>query len=157
MTEYPKPSLTADVAVIARGAGDDRVLFIERARPPFQGAFALPGGFCEPGETVEQSARRELCEETGLDAIEVEQVRCFSTPGRDPRGWVVSILHVAIVAPEAMARARAGDDAARATWLRVRRSGGRAEAIDDGGQPVALAFDHAEMLASALDHAARRA
>src|SRR5262245_38979362 len=93
--EYERPSLTAAVVAFACGDdGRDRVLLIRRRADPFAGRWALPGGYCEPGESVEEAAARELHEETGLRAS-VEQLAVFSAPGRDPRGWVVSVAHVA--------------------------------------------------------------
>src|SRR5262245_11049771 len=95
---YPHPSVTADVIAFTQGAdGGLYVLLIQRGREPFAGQWALPGGFCVPGESVEQSAIRELEEETGLKGLYLEQLRTFSTPGRDPRGWIISVAHMALV------------------------------------------------------------
>ena len=82
--EYPRPSLTADNVVIALGEepGVLRVLFVRRARDPFAGAWAFPGGFVEPTETVAQAAARELQEETALRDVRLVELGCFSRPGR---------------------------------------------------------------------------
>ena len=135
--------LTVDVIVAARlGEGGDRarwrVLLIQRGRPPFQGTWALPGGFVEPHEPLDRAARRELREETGLEPERLEQLRTFGDPGRDPRGWTVSVAHLAVVGEvEARGfRPAAADDAADVAWF------------DLDGLP-ALAFDHAEILATA--------
>jgi 8-oxo-dGTP diphosphatase len=133
--DFPRPSLTADT-VVFRFAGRLELLLIRRARAPFEGAWALPGGFAEPHESVEEAAIRELREETGVEVGAAEQLRAFSRPGRDPRGWVVSVAHLAMVRPDVAPAA--GDDASDARFLPV-------------SQATELAFDHGEMLAEALD------
>jgi 8-oxo-dGTP diphosphatase len=150
VSEHPKPALTADVCVFSRDlSGKLHALFIQRAREPFRGAWAFPGGFVEQGESAEVGAARELLEETGLRDVALAQIGAFTAPGRDPRGWVVSVAFVADVAWSETARAKAGDDAAAAQWLEV-REGDTPAALADGA-PVVLAFDHAAMLAAALE------
>ncbi len=150
--EYPRPSLTADNVIFTRGAnGELRVLMIRRAHDPFRGAWAFPGGFVEPTETVAQASVRELREETSLDGIEVEELGCFSRPGRDPRGWVVSVAHLAVIPADRMRDAKAGDDAAAAEWLDLVTEGGKVVSLTWNGQPAGrLAFDHDEILAAAV-------
>jgi 8-oxo-dGTP diphosphatase len=150
--EYPRPSLTADVVVVAleEHAPRLRVLVIRRGRPPFAGAWALPGGFVEPTETVGQAALRELAEETRLEGVHVEELGCFSAPGRDPRGWVVSIAHLALVPADKLTQAKAGDDAAEAAWHHLLLKPGGGFRIEHQGAPVdALAFDHRDIIAAA--------
>jgi 8-oxo-dGTP diphosphatase len=148
--EYPRPSLTADVVVIAPGDHGNRVLFVRRARNPFQGMWALPGGFVEPNETVAEAATRELREETSLTSVPVEELGCFSKPGRDPRGWVVTIAHLARIPADRMGEVKAADDAADAAWLDLRITPQGFE-LSHAGQPVsALAFDHVDILARAV-------
>ena len=124
--EYPHPALAVDL-VIRR---DDELLLIRRGNDPFAGRWALPGGFVEPDETVEQAAIRELSEETGVDVAEAEMrlVGVFSAPGRDPRGWTISVVFTVDLTGDG--QAVAGDDAADAKWV-------QADAI-----PRPLAFDH---------------
>lgn len=141
--EYPKPALSADVVALAFDGTRLSVLLIERKKDPFAGRWALPGGFVEPHESVEEAALRELLEETGLSLSRVEQLCTYSEPGRDPRGWVVSVAHLALVRWSERAVA-AGDDAGRAEWLPL------AKAKD-------LAFDHDRMLARAVERVKRRA
>ncbi|MCL7414450.1 MAG: NUDIX hydrolase [ANME-2 cluster archaeon] len=86
------PLLTVDL-MLAMG---DRIVLIKRANPPYQGQWALPGGFVEVGETVEEAAVREGNEETGLDVELKSLVGVFSDPGRDPRGHTVSICFAAL-------------------------------------------------------------
>lgn len=166
-TEYPRPSLTADVVVVAPEPGEGgriegiQVLLIRRGRDPFEGRWALPGGFCEPTESVEQAAARELEEETGVRGVRVEQVATFSAPGRDPRGWVVSVAHLAVVPARRLAEARAGDDAGDARWWPVRPSApgaGGGYRLESGGEAAGeLAFDHDQILTKALAQLARDA
>jgi 8-oxo-dGTP diphosphatase len=133
---YENPALTVDAVWIDRG----RVLLVRRARPPFRGHWAFPGGFVELTETVEKAVVRELEEETGLRARPVAIVGVYSGPDRDPR------KPTATVAFRMRGRRRAprsGDDAAGAAWVPLR------DAVD-------LAFDHSRILRDAL-RARRRA
>ena len=163
---YPKPSLTADTVLLTGSEGEMRVLLICRSGHPCIGQWAFPGGFAEERESIEQTALRELYEETGITDAELLPVGLFSKPGRDKRGWVVSQCFVSVL-PEA-AMAKAGDDAAQAEWFTLRLADntvnltGRSAEIKIGygvsdGQVYtqslsqdALAFDHADMLVRAL-------
>jgi 8-oxo-dGTP diphosphatase len=136
MSDDSKPALTTDVAVIASGAGGHSVLLIQRANDPFAGRWALPGGFLEPRELLEHCARRELREETGLEVGALEQLGAYDTPGRDPRGWIISVVYVARVGEE-LAVAGA-DDAADARWFGL-------------GELPQLAFDHDRVLGDARE------
>lgn len=129
--KYPRPAVTADIVLLAEGS----VLLIERGNDPYKGCWAFPGGFLEEGETIDECARRELREETGLDIGGLRQAGVFSRPGRDPRGWTVTVAFVAEL-PSRPA-ASAGDDAARARWFAL------------NALPP-LAFDHSEILQSIL-------
>jgi 8-oxo-dGTP diphosphatase len=116
---------------------------IQRKHAPFEGSWALPGGFVDKDEALEVAAARELVEETGLSGLTLEQVRAFGAPGRDPRAHTVSVLFVTEVDAE-KAKVVAGDDAAKAEWhawstLKL--------GPDDKGTP--LAFDHDELLRAA--------
>lgn len=168
---YPRPSLTADIILF----GDDRtkVLLIRRGGHPFLGQWAFPGGFAESTETVEATAERELEEETGLRGIALRPVGIFSRPGRDPRGWTVSVAYSADVKTDECA-ACAGDDAAAAEWFRletaadgepsrIRLDGADARICFDWERTgtawnirfrsdAILAFDHAEMLVKGLGY-----
>ena len=111
----------------------DRLLLISRKSEPFQGRFALPGGFVGYGETVEHAALRELEEETGIKASDIRLVGVYSEPNRDPRRHVVSIAF--LVLPDTT-DAHAGDDAATAEFVA-------------GWRSAELAFDHNKILADA--------
>lgn len=135
MTNDPKPVYFAVDLVIRRG---EKVLFVIRKYPPFEGMLALPGGFVEADETAEQAAIRELKEETGIDLTDHQADHLFflklsSRPDRDPRGRVISAAYLAVVLPRT--KAIAGDDARETVWLTPR------QALRRG-----LAFDHAEIL-----------
>ena len=123
----PGPALTTDCVVFDPDRG---FLLIRRGHPPFQGAYALPGGFVEAGETVEYACRRELEEETGLVAEDLSLVGVYSEPGRDPRGPTVSIAYLARIEGQSAA---AGSDAAATEWIKDWRS-------------QELAFDHHRIL-----------
>jgi 8-oxo-dGTP diphosphatase len=118
------------------------VLLIQRQREPFAGRWALPGGFVEPDEALPAAAARELEEETGVRGLPMVESGVYATPGRDPRGRVVSVAYWALL-PGAVELA-AGDDAAGAAWY----------AID--ALPHPLAFDHETILAAALNQLRRR-
>ncbi|MCB1224613.1 MAG: NUDIX domain-containing protein, partial [Verrucomicrobiales bacterium] len=116
--------------------GDElQVLLIRRGLEPFKNKWALPGGFVRVEETLDEAARRELEEETGLREVFLEQLQTFGAVKRDPRERVVSVAYFALVKPSAVTGAT---DAAEAKWFST------------SGVP-ALAFDHAEILATALD------
>lgn len=83
---YPKPALTADIVVFAKEEAKFRVLLIRRKGHPFIGKLALPGGFANENEPIEQTASRELEEETGVKGVPLKLIDIFSQPGRDPRG-----------------------------------------------------------------------
>ena len=149
MADHPPFAVTADLVVLAVREHEAHVLLVRRGGEPFAGAWALPGGFVEVDEDVAAAAARELGEETGLDAgaLRLEQLPVAGAPGRDPRGRVVSVPWLALVAePGAVA---GGDDAADARWVPV------ATALAGPDEPP-LAFDHAGVLAGALSRAVRR-
>jgi 8-oxo-dGTP diphosphatase len=129
---YPMPAVTADMVAISRER-PYRVLLIKRKRPPFQGRWAIPGGFIEIDEDLESAARREFQEETGLSAGRVKQLHAFGDPKRDPRGRTISVVFVTRLAIGA-ARPRAADDASEVAWHSLR-------------DLPKLAFDHDRILA----------
>jgi 8-oxo-dGTP diphosphatase len=135
--DYPRPALTVDCLIFGQDANKPtKVLLIQRAHEPFQGKWAIPGGFIDANETALQAANRELEEETNLKGIDMQQLHTFTAPNRDPRGWVVSIAHYALVDINAC-KPVAGDDARNATWF----------ALDELPE---MAFDHDEILKMAI-------
>jgi 8-oxo-dGTP diphosphatase len=125
------PLLTTDCVICDN---ERRVLLIRRKNEPFKGAYALPGGFVDVGETMEAACRREVLEETGLAVGELHLVGVYSDPRRDPRGHTVSIVYMTLL-PHAP-RPKAGSDAEAAEWVKDWRA-------------LELAFDHAEIIADA--------
>jgi len=114
-----------------------QVLLIQRGIPPFEGRWALPGGFVLEHESVDEAARRELEEETGVRDVYLEQLYTFGEPNRDPRGRVVTVAYYALLTTEA-ATPVAGTDAGAAQWMPARRH-------------PPLAFDHDRILAYAIE------
>jgi 8-oxo-dGTP diphosphatase len=132
--EFARPALTVDVVVFALGQDDLQVMLIERDLAPFAGQWALPGGFVRIDETLDEAARRELEEETGLRDIFLEQLYTFGELRRDPRERVVSVAYYALVNLGHDVRASA--DARNAAWFPV-------------SDLPRLAFDHDTILKAA--------
>lgn len=141
-SKYPKPSLTADNFILS---DTHEILLVKRGNHPFLGKWALPGGFANKNEPLEETAARELFEETGLEGVKEELVGVYSKPNRDPRGWVVSAAYKAFIKK---ADVKAGDDASAACWFKISGEtlthGDIAMTFDD------LAFDHADIVRDAL-------
>lgn len=115
--EYPRPAVTVDVAIF-RPIGDEyQILLIKRDQEPYKDKFALPGGFIEMDESLEQAALRELFEETGVENIQLTQIQTFSQPDRDPRGRVISTCYGSVLKPEDQIHVQASDDASAAAWF----------------------------------------
>lgn len=146
---YVKPSLTADVVILSKQDGCDSVLLVKRKNHPFIGQWALPGGFADPDEEISRTAKRELAEETGVEGLPLRLAGVYSAPGRDPRGWVVSVAYVAQVEAERL-RPVAGDDAAETAWFKIFRQENGLR-LQNGTDAIShLAFDHDRILADAL-------
>ncbi|MCR5101201.1 MAG: NUDIX hydrolase [Butyrivibrio sp.] len=118
--EWSMPNVTADIAVFTKDKekeGALKLLLIKRGIDPFKGCYALPGGFCEEGETVDHAASRELMEETGVEKPDfINQLRVFSEPGRDPRGWTITVTFISMLS-DVEGKVHAGDDAKEAKWF----------------------------------------
>src|SRR5881296_1990513 len=132
--QYPRPALTVDCVVFGFDESDLKVLLIERGLEPFKGRWALPGGFVRVEETLDDAARRELQEETGLTNVFLEQLYTFGELDRDPRERVVSVAYYALVKLSEHS-VKAATDAANTRWFPV-------------SKVPKLAFDHAEILAT---------
>ncbi len=127
-TKYERPSVTADAVLFRLKEGEKRkhysenileVLLVKRGQPPYKSGWALPGGFCHMDETLSQSARRELYEETGLKGIAFGQVATYDDPQRDPRTRIITTSHLMVSPYGWLQKPKAGDDAAQAEWFQV--------------------------------------
>lgn len=136
--KYEHPAVTVDCVVFGLDEGELKLLLIRRGGEPYRGMWALPGGFIKMNETLEQSARRELQEETGVTELYLEQLRAYGDPGRDPRERVVSVAFVALVNLYAHA-VRADTDASEAAWFEL-------------SDLPKLAFDHRVIVQDAVKH-----
>jgi 8-oxo-dGTP diphosphatase len=128
MTKYANPTPTVDV-ILQR---DSRVLMIRRRKDPFKDRLALPGGFVNEGETVEEAMKREAIEETSLEVEPVEILGVYSDPKRDPRKHILSVVFIGIIVGGSE---KAGDDAASIEWVKI-----------SDIQQQQIAFDHAQIL-----------
>ena len=135
--DHARPALTVDGVVFGVDGGELKVLLIERGLEPFKGQWALPGGFVQAGETLDAAVARELEEEAGLSGVFLEQLYTFGAVDRDPRERVVSVAYYALVNLSGHTT-RAATDAADARWF-------------PAAAPPPLAFDHADILAMALN------
>jgi 8-oxo-dGTP diphosphatase len=135
-SKYHYPAVSVDVVIFTLRDDDLQALLVQRKNPPFQGRWAIPGGFVEARESLDVAARRELAEETGVRDVYLEQLYTFGDPGRDPRGRVITVAYLALV-PSPLA-VEAGSDARDARWWSVYKL------------PPRLAFDHDKILRYAL-------
>ena len=133
-----RPAVTVDVVIFTLQERELHVLLVKRKHWPLEGRWAIPGGFIKLDESLEQAARRELEEETGIRDIYLEQLYTFGNPKRDPRARIVSVAYFALVRAD-MQTLRVSDESTDVRWFPVRRL------------PGPLAFDHDHMLATALD------
>ena len=131
---YPHPAVTTDCVVFGYDGLHLNVLLIERGGEPYKGYWAFPGGFLNIDEDAPDGARRELLEETGLEATDIEQLGAFASPDRDPRERVISIAYFTLTRVQDVV---GGDDAKMARWFPI-------------NQLPELAFDHQQMFTMAL-------
>lgn len=136
--DYPRPMVTADTVILRLSNGDLEVLLVRRKHAPHKGRWALPGGFIQMTESLEQSAIRELAEETAIAKVPfLLQIGAYGNPRRDPRGRVITVAFLGILRGDA--HLAPGDDAADAQWRPI-------ECV-----PGTLAFDHDAILRDALE------
>lgn len=150
LDKYPRPSVAADVAAftivrkLRQGSAgrpmlpeyELQVLLVQRGQPPFEGQWALPGGFVRPDETLDQAAARELAEEAKVGGFGLHHLANYSEPGRDPRRWVISSAYCALV--KELPEPQGGSDAAAARLFHIDEANG-----------LDLAFDHGRILGDA--------
>lgn len=135
--EFPRPSVTVDIVLLTDVLPHPQVLLIRRKNPPYRNLWALPGGFLEMDESLEESALRELHEETGISDVQLSQIGAFGKTDRDPRGRVITVAYLGIVKYE-QHKAVAGSDASEVAWF----------STNDLPQ---LAFDHKDIIIKALE------
>lgn len=135
--DYPHPAVTTDIAIFTIRQDELKVLLIKRALAPHQGMWALPGGFVRLDESLEEGARRELEEETGVCDVYLEQLYTFGEPDRDPRERVITVAYYALIPSEEF-DIQAGSDAEGVGWFGMH-------------ELPALAFDHADILEMAYE------
>jgi 8-oxo-dGTP diphosphatase len=124
--------VTVDAVIVEKG----KILLIKRGRPPYEDFWALPGGFVEYGEIVEDAVVREVKEETGLTCDVVRLTGVYSAPDRDPRGHTISVAYLMKVKKGDVLP---GDDAAGASWFSIQEL------------PERIAFDHGQIIKDALN------
>lgn len=129
--EYPRAALTVDAIVFVQDTTNRFVLLIQRGREPFKNKWALPGGFVDMNETLEQACIRELAEETGLIVKKMSQFKAYDAIDRDPRHRTISIVFSVEV--ENQSPVKGGDDASRAAWFQI-------------SDLPELAFDHQQII-----------
>ncbi len=140
-SSFPAFAVTVDVVILTLSEGALHVLLVRRGEAPFAGTWAIPGGFKRPTETLDEAARRELAEETGVDAARLlTQFGAYGDPGRDPRMSVVTVGYLAVLRD--VGAVVAGTDAADAALVPV---------ADVLSEKVALAFDHLRIVRDAIE------
>jgi len=137
--DYPRPAVTVDIILFTFHDDQLKVLLVRRKHAPFAGCWALPGGFVNIDEDLEEAARRELSEETHVDDVYLEQLYTFGDPDRDPRGRVITVAYFALLSNDQATRfqIRGASDADEAAWWNIY-------------ELPELAFDHARILQYAV-------
>lgn len=136
--DWPRPMVSVDAAVFGFFRNKAKLLLINRKKEPFKGKWALPGGYVEIDEELEEAVARELAEETGLTEVPLEQMRTFGKVGRDPRGRQITVTFMGIATKD-KDKILAGDDAEKVRWFDIEKL------------PKDLAFDHDEVAKFAIE------
>jgi 8-oxo-dGTP diphosphatase len=145
--KYEHPSVTVDILIFTVDiSGKLELLLIKRKRPPFQDCWAIPGGFVNMNESLEEAAARELMEETSITDVHMEQLYTFGNVDRDPRTRVISVAYMVLIPKEKLS-IKAGDDAKEAEWFQV--------SLKDNSltfnKNIELAFDHEDIIKVAIE------
>jgi 8-oxo-dGTP diphosphatase len=133
---YEKPSVTADIIIFTIKDDELKAILVKRKNPPFENMWALPGGFVRINESLDDAAKRELKEETGVEEVYLEQLYSFGEPKRDPRERVITVAYFALINSERI-NLKASSDASDAQWFSIKKL-------------PELAFDHKEIIEYAL-------
>lgn len=131
--EWPRPMVTVDAAVFQVYENKIKILLIQRGKEPFKGCWALPGGFVEMNEELDDAVARELSEETGLCNVKLQQMYTFGGVDRDPRGRMISVVYMGVVRGD-VKKINAGDDASNVRWFDICQL------------PEKIAFDHKKVI-----------
>ncbi|MDD5192640.1 MAG: NUDIX domain-containing protein [Candidatus Nanoarchaeia archaeon] len=138
LSDYPRPSVTVDIVIFTIKDNNLKVLLVKRGVEPFKNKWAFPGGFVKIHENLEQAAKRELEEETGVKEVYLEQLYTFGDVSRDPRGRVITVTYFALINSEkAKEKLNASTDVIEAEWFEI-------------SNLPPLAFDHSEILKYAI-------
>ncbi len=148
--DYPNPATAVDLAILCVHDGALRCVIMRREDGGVMGGdWALPGGFVHRDGSLEETVTRVLHDKTGLRDVHFEQLATYGTPGRDPRGHVISVVYLAIMPAEVLIKGVAANPDLRLVRIKVDwpgETGGVARALDDTGAPLHMAFDHADIL-----------
>jgi 8-oxo-dGTP diphosphatase len=140
-SQFPAFAVTVDMVILTMSDSRLHVLLVRRGVAPFEGMWAIPGGFKRPNETLDEAAKRELAEETGVDSASLlTQFGAYGDPGRDPRMNVVTVAYLAVLRD--VGAVVAGTDASHASLVPV---------SDALSRKVRLAFDHARIVRDAVE------
>lgn len=137
--DYPRPTVTADAAVFRDNGSGPQILLVKRGNPPFEGMWAIPGGFIDIDEPLADAAHRELEEETGLSGIDLKQYGAYGDVNRDPRHRTITVAYTGWIGNSKM-EAVASDDASDCQWFAI-------------NELPELAFDHHLLIADAVAYA----
>ena len=133
--EYPRPAVTVDAVIFRKNESGLDILLIQRKHSPFQGMWALPGGFLDMNETPDEAVARELEEETGLSGVKLIQFYTFGAIDRDPRHRTITVAYYGLLQKHNISIC-SGDDASDADWFPINKL-------------PELAFDHKEIITKA--------
>ncbi len=137
--DYPRPCVTVDCVLLRSSLNGFEILLIQRGQQPYQGMWAFPGGFINMDEDLEESAHRELFEETNISGVVLTQFKTYGAIHRDPRHRTITVVFTALIPNDVDCTAVAGDDAKMAAWFQL-------------AQLPELAFDHGQILNDVLHH-----
>ncbi|WP_455387568.1 NUDIX hydrolase [Petrachloros mirabilis] len=140
--EFPHPAVTVDIVIFTIRDGELKLLLVRRAGEPYRRKWALPGGFVRMEESLDQAARRELEEETGVSGVFLEQLYTFGEPDRDPRERVITVAYYALI-PSDRVQLRAATDAEAVGWFGMEET-------------PELAFDHVDIVVQAHERLAAK-
>lgn len=149
ISNFERPSVAADIVVfrVTEEAEENKkkkrpkklqILLLNRATYPFKNCWILPGGFCQPNETVEDTAKRELLEETNVSGVDLKLIGVYSEPGRDPRGWIISNTYMALI-NNLECELRTDEEAWEAKWFAL-----------DELDSLNIGFDHLKIIKDAF-------